>query len=123
MSQQNFALMEKKLTTIRMPLQTCFKQLTASIWAVEEDMELAKELATILELKAGRVIMNNVPTGVEVTHAMVHGGPFPATTDARTTSVGSAAIYRFTRPVCYQNFSDNLLPDALRNSNPLNIPR
>lgn len=98
-------------------------QLTASIWADEEDMQLAKDLATILELKAGRVIMNNVPTGVEVTHAMVHGGPYPATTDARTTSVGSAAIYRFTRPVCYQNFSDQLLPDALKNSNPLDIPR
>jgi len=98
-------------------------QLTASIWADEEDMELAKDLATILELKAGRVIMNNVPTGVEVTHAMVHGGPYPATTDGRTTSVGSAAIYRFTRPVCYQNFTDQLLPDALKNSNPLNIPR
>lgn len=111
---------ENELKTVAKSLQG---QLTASIWAVEEDDKLAGELANILELKAGRVIMNNVPTGVEVTHAMIHGGPFPATTDARTTSVGSAAIYRFTRGVCYQNFSDQLLPDALKNSNPLNIPR
>jgi NADP-dependent aldehyde dehydrogenase len=64
-----------------------------------------------------------VPTGVEVTHAMVHGGPYPATTDSRTTSVGTNAIYRFTRAVCYQNYPNDLLPDALKNENPLKIWR
>lgn len=111
---------ESELKAIAKSLQG---QLTVSLWAVEGDMQLAGDLANILELKAGRVIMNNIPTGVEVTHAMIHGGPFPATTDARTTSVGSSAIYRFTRGVCYQNFPDELLPEALRNDNPLNISR
>jgi len=67
--------------------------------------------------------INGFPTGVEVGNAMVHGGPFPATTDARSTSVGTQAIYRFTRPVCYQDFPDQLLPDALKQSNPLAIVR
>ncbi|QEC66660.1 aldehyde dehydrogenase (NADP(+)) [Panacibacter ginsenosidivorans] len=98
-------------------------QLTASVWADEDDMYAANELAQILALKAGRIMLNNVPTGVEVTHAMVHGGPYPATTDARSTSVGTAAIYRFTRPVCYQNFTQQMLPDALKNKNTLSIQR
>jgi NADP-dependent aldehyde dehydrogenase len=98
-------------------------QLTASVWANEEDMPTANELAQILALKAGRIMLNNVPTGVEVTHAMVHGGPYPATTDARSTSVGTASIYRFARPVCYQNFTQQMLPDALKNENVLNIQR
>lgn len=98
-------------------------QLTASIWGNENDLLSNKELIAQLELKAGRVILNNVPTGVEVTYAMVHGGPFPATTDSRTTSVGTNAIYRFTRAVCYQNFAEELLPAALQNKNPLNIWR
>jgi NADP-dependent aldehyde dehydrogenase len=74
-------------------------------------------------LKAGRIIINAVPTGVEVTAAMNHGGPYPATSDSKFTSVGTQAIYRFTRPVCYQNFPETLLPEALRNSNPLQIRR
>jgi alpha-ketoglutaric semialdehyde dehydrogenase len=98
-------------------------QLTTSIWADEADVEQYKSLFNILEEKAGRLMINNVPTGVEVTHAMLHGGPYPATTDSRTTSVGSQAIYRFTRPVCYQNFPQGLLPPELRDSNPLNIWR
>ena len=98
-------------------------QLTASVWGTEKDMDTYANLMNELELKAGRIIFNNVPTGVEVTHAMVHGGPYPATTDSRTTSVGTTAIYRFTRPVCYQNFPENLLPDALKNDNPLKIQR
>ena len=77
----------------------------------------------ILELKAGRIIYNAVPTGVEVTHAMVHGGPFPATTDSKTTSVGTNAIYRFTRPVCYQSSPQKFLPEELRNENSLGIWR
>jgi alpha-ketoglutaric semialdehyde dehydrogenase len=78
-------------------------QLTATIHAAEKDYPVAKELLDLLTQKVGRIIMNGFPTGVEVSHAMVHGGPFPATTDSRTTSVGTSAIYRFTRPVCYQN--------------------
>lgn len=68
-------------------------------------------------------MINNVPTGVEVTHAMQHGGPYPATTDSRSTSVGSQAIYRFVRPVAYQNFPQELLPAELDNDNPLDIWR
>lgn len=98
-------------------------QLTASVWSTEEDMDVVSGLMKILELKAGRVMINNVPTGVEVTHAMVHGGPYPATTDSRSTSVGTGAIYRFTRPVCYQNFPQKILPGALKNENLLNIQR
>ncbi|MES2427537.1 MAG: aldehyde dehydrogenase (NADP(+)) [Bacteroidota bacterium] len=98
-------------------------QLTTSIWADKHDVAEYKALFDILEEKAGRLMINNVPTGVEVTHAMLHGGPYPATTDSRTTSVGSQAIYRFTRPVCYQNFPQELLPPELQNSNPLNIWR
>ncbi len=98
-------------------------QLTITVWGTNNDLENHKKLLNALELKAGRLIINGVPTGVEVTHAMVHGGPYPATTDSRTTSVGTNAIYRFTRAVCYQNYPDNLLPDALKNENPLKIMR
>jgi len=98
-------------------------QLTISIWGTEEDLSENTALVQELELKAGRIIFNNVPTGVEVTHAMVHGGPYPATTDSRSTSVGTTAIYRFTRAVCYQNSPQELLPDALKNENPLHIWR
>lgn len=98
-------------------------QITNSVWANQADVSAYKELFDILEEKAGRVMINNVPTGVEVTHAMQHGGPYPATTDSRTTSVGSQAIYRFVRPVCYQNFPQELLPPELQDSNPLNIWR
>ncbi len=77
----------------------------------------------ILEQKVGRVVINGFPTGVEVCHSMVHGGPFPSTTDGRSTSVGTAAIERFTRPVSYQNLPDSLLPAELQNANPLGIWR
>lgn len=73
--------------------------------------------------RVGRVIFNGFPTGVEVTHAMVHGGPYPATTAAGTTSVGTLAIRQFVRPVSYQNVPDLLLPTALQNANPLGIWR
>ena len=78
-------------------------QLTGTIHAAENDYPAAKTLIDLLTQKVGRVIMNGFPTGVEVCHAMVHGGPYPATTDSRVTSVGTSSIYRFTRPVCYQN--------------------
>ena len=98
-------------------------QLTASVWGTEKDLKGNGKLIAALEGKAGRVIFNQPPTGVEVTHAMVHGGPYPATTDSRSTSVGTNAIYRFTRAVCYQNYHQSLLPDALRDANPLAITR
>ena len=78
------------------------------------DDTLAATLLPTLERKVGRLIANGSPTGVEVAHAMVHGGPFPATSDGRSTSVGTLAMDRFLRPVCYQDFPDALLPHALR---------
>lgn len=89
-------------------------QLTATLLGDDSDLENARELIDILTSKVGRLIINGYPTGVEVSPAMVHGGPFPATTDSRTTSVGITSIYRFTRPVCYQNFPLSLLPPELR---------
>ncbi|MEM9672296.1 MAG: aldehyde dehydrogenase (NADP(+)) [Cyclobacteriaceae bacterium] len=97
--------------------------LTATLQATEDDLIEYSDLIEILERKVGRLLVNGFPTGVEVCHSMVHGGPFPATTDSRTTSVGTLAINRFTRPVCYQNFPQNGLPDALKNANPLRIFR
>ncbi len=111
---------EEELYAVAMHLSG---QLTASIWGTENDLDTFANLVQELELKVGRIIFNNVPTGVEVTHAMVHGGPYPATTFSNSTSVGSNAIYRFTRAVCYQNCPQQLLPDALKNENPLNIWR
>ncbi|EPC00930.1 hypothetical protein L861_15340, partial [Litchfieldella anticariensis FP35 = DSM 16096] len=98
-------------------------QLTATLQLDDGDLEAAKALLPVLERKAGRVLANGWPTGVEVCHAMVHGGPFPATSDSRTTSVGSAAIQRFLRPVCYQNLPAGLLPQALEDGNPLDVSR
>ncbi|MWV14731.1 aldehyde dehydrogenase family protein [Pseudomonas sp. L-22-4S-12] len=98
-------------------------QLTASLIAEAADLEQAAPLVALLEQKAGRLLLNGYPTGVEVCDAMVHGGPYPATSDARGTSVGSLAIERFLRPLCYQNYPDALLPDALKNANPLGIAR
>jgi len=89
-------------------------QLTATLHLTPQDEALAARLLPIVERKAGRLIANGWPTGVEVAHAMVHGGPFPATSDGRSTSVGTLAIERFLRPVCYQDFPDALLPRALR---------
>jgi 2,5-dioxopentanoate dehydrogenase len=97
--------------------------LTATIHGTEQDMREHTELLNILEQKAGRLIINGYPTGVEVTHAMVHSGPFPATTDSRSTSVGTLAIRRFTRHVSFQNFPGFLLPAELRDENPLQIWR
>ena len=97
--------------------------LTATVHATERDLASYPELLPILARKAGRVVVNGVPTGVEVTHAMQHGGPWPATTDPRATSVGSAAILRFARPVCFQDVPDGSLPDELRDANPRGIWR
>lgn len=97
--------------------------LTATLLGTEEDLDRNRDLMEILERKVGRLIFNGYPTGVEVSHAMVHGGPYPATSDGRSTSVGSQAIFRFARPVCYQNFPDHALPEELKNNNPLEILR
>jgi NADP-dependent aldehyde dehydrogenase len=80
-------------------------------------------LLAVLEGKAGRLVFNGFPTGVEVCPAMVHGGPYPATSDGRSTSVGTLAIERFVRPVCYQGFPDAALPPELQEANPLRIRR
>ncbi len=93
-------------------------QLTATLHLTDDDLPIASRLLPTLERKAGRVLANGWPTGVEVTHAMVHGGPFPATSDSRSTSVGTLAIERFLRPVCYQDLPDALLPAALRRNAP-----
>ena len=98
-------------------------QLTATVHAEADDGPLAASLLPLLCEKAGRVLFNGYPTGVEVCDAMVHGGPWPATTDARGTSVGSRAIERFLRPVCLQNAPAALLPPALQDANPLNLLR
>ncbi|WP_110968227.1 aldehyde dehydrogenase (NADP(+)) [Pseudomonas huaxiensis] len=98
-------------------------QLTATLHLDEADLDDARALLPTLERKAGRLLVNGWPTGVEVCDAMVHGGPFPATSDTRSTSVGTAAILRFLRPVCYQDFPDNLLPAALQHGNPLHLRR
>jgi 2,5-dioxopentanoate dehydrogenase len=98
-------------------------QLTATLHGSDADIVAYADLIAILEGKAGRLIVNGFPTGVEVCHAMVHGGPYPATSDSRHTSVGTQAIYRFARPVCYQDFPQAALPDELKNENPLGILR
>ncbi len=98
-------------------------QLTATLHLDTADLDRARQLLPTLEHKAGRILVNGWPTGVEVCDAMVHGGPFPATSDTRSTSVGTAAILRFLRPVCYQDFPDALLPDALQQGNPLHLRR
>jgi NADP-dependent aldehyde dehydrogenase len=104
-------------------LQSMHGQLTATLIAEREDLAAFRDLLPLLEVKAGRVLLNGYPTGVEVCDSMVHGGPYPATSDARGTSVGTLAIQRFLRPVCYQNYPDEVLPEALRNANPLGIQR
>ena len=91
--------------------------LTATIQGTPDDLRDYAWLVDLLAEKAGRILFNGYPTGVEVCPAMHHGGPYPATTDARSTSVGTAAIERFGRPVCYQNFPDEALPVELRNAN------
>jgi NADP-dependent aldehyde dehydrogenase len=97
-------------------------QLTATLHFDEADEPAVAEVVPSLERLAGRLVANGWPTGVEVSHAMVHGGPFPATSDGRSTSVGSLAIERFLRPVCYQDFPDSLLPGALRRGGQQGLP-
>ena len=98
-------------------------QLTATVYGEKHELAHQRNLINELNQIAGRLIINGVPTGVEVCHAMQHGGPYPASTDGRFTSVGTEAIKRFVRPVCYQNFPIELLPAALQDGNPLGIWR
>ena len=88
-----------------------------------QEIETAGALFDLMREKAGRLLLNGFPTGVEVNYAQVHGGPYPATSAPGTTSVGMTAIRRFIRPVAFQNVPDTLLPDALKNANPLSIWR
>lgn len=98
-------------------------QLTASLHATDEELAAHSGLIHALQQRAGRLIFNGYPTGVEVCHSIVHGGPFPATSDGRSTSVGTMAIFRFCRPVAWQSFPDAALPPELQEANPLGIRR
>lgn len=98
-------------------------QLTITLLGSQTEREVLATLSVLALEKCGRLLFSGVPTGVEVSHAMTHGGPFPATTDSRSTSVGTFAIKRFARPVTFQSAPQELLPDALRNGNPLGINR
>lgn len=103
-------------------LESLEGQLTATLQLDSSDEAAAARFVPILQRKAGRVLANGWPTGVEVSNAMVHGGPFPATADGRSTSVGTLAIDRFLRPVCYQDMPESLLPEALRGDGPASVP-
>ncbi len=98
-------------------------QLTATVLAAPSDLPTQRALFAILETRVGRVLGAGFPTGLEVNQSIVHGGPFPATSDGRSTSVGGAAIFRFTRQVCWQDTPDTLLPPALQDANPLGLRR
>jgi NADP-dependent aldehyde dehydrogenase len=111
------------LSDLEATLAVLHGNLTATVHAEQDELEPASRLFALLREKAGRLLWNGFPTGVEVVYAMQHGGPFPATTAPATTSVGLTAIKRFMRPVAFQNMPDALLPDALKDSNPLNIWR
>jgi NADP-dependent aldehyde dehydrogenase len=103
--------------------ETLEGQLTATLHLADDDLPAARRLLPVLERKAGRILANGWPTGVEVSPAMVHGGPFPATSDGRSTSVGTLAIQRFLRPVCYQDLPEGLAPAAVQAANPLGLAR
>jgi NADP-dependent aldehyde dehydrogenase len=113
----------RDLAQLRSVLMRLEGQLTAALHMTTADADTTRELLPILERKAGRILVNGFGTGVEVGHAMVHGGPYPATSDPRTTSVGSLAIRRFLRPVAYQDFPDALLPCCLQSANPWKVRR
>ncbi|WP_333820523.1 aldehyde dehydrogenase (NADP(+)) [Ohtaekwangia sp.] len=104
-------------------VQSLKGQLTATVFGLPQELPVYREVIGLLQTRCGRLICNGVPTGVEVTKAMQHGGPYPSSTDSKFTSVGTDAIYRFVRPVCFQDFPEALLPPELQNKNELNIWR
>ncbi len=104
-------------------LQSLKGQLTTTVMATPADLSVHSDIIELQTSLAGRIILNGMPTGVEVCASMVHGGPYPATTDARFTSVGTTAVKRWVRPVCFQDFTEALLPDELKNANPYGIWR
>ena len=106
----------KDMAELRQIAESLEGQLTATLHIDHADLDTAHQLLPVLERKAGRILVNGFPTGVEVCSAMVHGGPFPSTSDGRSTSVGTGAITRFLRPVAYQNLPQELLPEVLRDS-------
>lgn len=110
-------------TEMEAALRSLHGQLTATVIGTEDDLKKFQDCLDLLTARVGRVIYNGVPTGVEVCHAMMHGGPFPATTFSHFTSVGTEAIKRFLRPVCYQDCPQEFLPDALKDENPLQLMR
>lgn len=113
----------KDLSSVRRILHRLDGQLTAALHVDEADFEFARGFIPMLERRVGRILFNGFGTGVEVSYAMVHGGPFPSTSDGRSTSVGGRSIERFLRPVSYQDVPDVLLPEALRRSNQLKLRR
>ena len=96
---------------------------SATIHGTESDLANYRDLVTVLQRKAGRLIFNGYPVGIEVCHSMHHGGPYPATTHSHFTSIGTRAISRFIRPVCYQDWPDTMLPIELQNANPRGVWR
>lgn len=113
----------RDIDQLRDVIENLTGQLTIAVHMDAGDEPFVRDLLPTLERKAGRILVNGFGTGVEVSHAMVHGGPYPATSDGRSTSVGSLAIHRFLRPVCYQDFPADLLPAALQDANPLGLRR
>lgn len=113
----------KNMNQLREIWKQLHGQLTTTLMCTDLDLEQHPDLADMATTMAGRVVFNSVPTGVEVAHATVHGGPYPATTDSRFTSVGADALLRWARPVCWQDCPENFLPAALQSSNPLGIWR
>jgi len=119
----SLAIRAENIADVRAVLESLEGQLTITMHIEESDADLARPLLPLMERKAGRILANGWPTGVEVSRAMVHGGPFPATSDVSRTSVGAAAIERFLRPVCYQDVPEFLLPVALSDANPRALPQ
>ncbi len=119
----SLAVVCRDKTEMKQVLESVKGQLTATIMGTDADLAAHRDIIALQTSLAGRVIINDVPTGVEVCSSMVHGGPYPATTDARFTSVGTGAIRRWVRPVCFQGFPDALLPPELQNANPRKIWR
>ena len=112
-----------RVEDIRTIAKTLHGQLTTSFFGTTDELKQHADIISEYQQISGRILINGVPTGVEVCKAMHHGGPFPSTTDSRFTSVGNDAIERFVRPVCFQNFPDDLLPSALKNENKTGILR